>query len=164
VRALDRGSVSVQPPMHRTVVIGIGNLDRGDDAFGRIVAARLRGRIPEHVSLFEEDGEATALLDRLGDADAAILIDAAISGGEPGQIRRFDAACEPLSAAKFGMSTHGFGLAEAIELARILGKLPGRCIVYAVEARSFELGAPLSPELARAVDEVLAWVIAEANE
>jgi len=150
--------------MPRIVVIGIGNPDRGDDAFGRVVAIHLRGRLPECVRLIEQDGEATTLLERLGEADAAILIDAAVSGGEPGQIRRFDAAREPLPAAKFGLSTHGFGLAEAVELARILGKLPGRGVVYAVEARSFELGAPLSPELVRAVDEVVARVIAEAEE
>jgi hydrogenase maturation protease len=150
--------------MPRIAVIGIGNPDRGDDAFGRVVAARLRGRLPEHMHLIEQDGEATALLDQLGDADAAILVDAAVSGGEPGQIRRFDVACEPLPAVKFGLSTHGFGLTEAIELARILGKLPSRCIVYAVEARSFELGAALSPELVRAVDDVVARVIAEVDE
>ena len=82
----------------------------------------------------------------------------------PATIHRFDAAREPLPAAKFGLSTHGFGLVEAIELARILGQLPPRCIVYAVEARSFELGASLSPELLRAVDEVAARVVAEADQ
>jgi hydrogenase maturation protease len=150
--------------MSRLVVIGIGNSDRGDDAFGRVVAARLHGRLPEQVRLIEEDGEATSLLDQLADVDAAILIDAALSGGEPGTIHRFDAARAPLSAARFGLSTHGFGLAEAIELGRILGRLPARCIVYAVEASSFELGAPLSPALARVVDEVAARVIAEAHQ
>jgi hydrogenase maturation protease len=148
----------------RVVVVGIGNPDRGDDAFGRVVAARLRGRLPGHVRLIEQDGEATALLDRLGEADVAILVDAAVSGAAPGDVRRFDVASQPLPAAKFGMSTHGFGLAEAVELARILGKLPSRCIVYAVEAASFELGAPLSPELVEAVEDVAARVIAEAEE
>ena len=103
--------------------------------------------------LVEQGGEATTLLEELGDTDCAILIDAAVSGGECGDVRRFDAAREALPAAKFGMSTHGFGLAEAIELARTLGQLPARCIVFAIEARSFELGAPLSPELVRAVDD-----------
>src|SRR5437763_14389182 len=106
--------------MSRVTVIGIGNPDRGDDAFGRIVAARLRGRWPGAVRLIEQDGEATSLLEQLGGADTAIVIDAAVSGGEPGDIHRFDAASEPLPAAKFDLSTHGFGLGEAIELARIL--------------------------------------------
>ena len=150
--------------MSRVVVIGIGNPDRGDDAFGRVVAARLRGRLPEHVRLIEQDGEATTLLEELSETDTAIVIDAAVSGREPGDIHRFDAARESLPAAKFGLSTHGFGLGEAIELARILGQLPSRCIVYAVEARSFELGAPLSPELARVVDEIAARVIGEAEQ
>ena len=150
--------------MPRLVVIGIGNRDRGDDAFGRVVAARLRGRFSGHVSLIEVDGEATALLDCLGEADGAIVIDAAVSGSDPGEIHRFDAAREPLPAAKYGLSTHGFGIAEAVELARTLGTLPGRCIVYTAEARSFELGAPLSPELVLAVEEVAAHVIVDADQ
>jgi hydrogenase maturation protease len=149
--------------MSRVVVIGIGNPDRGDDAFGRMVAGRLRGRLPRHVRLIEQDGEATSLLEQLASSDTAILIDAAVSGGEPGDIQRFDAVSKPLPAARFGLSTHGFGLGEAIELARILGQLPPRCFVYVVEAASFELGAALSPELVPAIDEVAARVIAEAE-
>jgi hydrogenase maturation protease len=150
--------------MPQLVVIGIGNRDRGDDAFGRVVAARLRERLSGHVSLIEVDGGGTALLDCLGKADGAILIDAAVSGSNPGEIHRFDAASEPLPAAKYGLSTHGFGIAEAVELARTLGTLPGRCIVYTAEACSFELGAPLSSELLLAVEEVVAQVIADADQ
>jgi hydrogenase maturation protease len=147
-----------------TVVIGIGNPDRGDDGFGRVVAERLRGRLPAHVCLVEANGEATALLDGFADADLAILIDAAVFGGDPGDIRRFDVSSEPLPVARYGLSTHGFGLAEAVELARTLGTLPGRCVVYAAEASSFEPGAALSPALAPAVDEVARRVIREAEQ
>lgn len=150
--------------MPGTVVIGIGNPDRGDDAFGRVVAARLRGRLPAHAVLVEANGEATALLDRFAGADRAILIDAAVSGGDLGEIRRFDVSSEPLPVAKYGLSTHGFGLAEAVELARTLGTLPRRCVVYAVEASSFEPGAALSPALVPAVDEVARRVIGEAEQ
>ena len=150
--------------MPGTVVIGIGNPDRGDDAFGRVVAARLRGRLPAHAVIVEANGEATALLDRFAGADRAILIDAAVSGGDLGEIRRFDVSSEPLPVAKYGLSTHGFGLAEAVELARTLGTLPRRCVVYAVEASSFEPGAALSPALVPAVDEVARRVIGEAEQ
>jgi hydrogenase maturation protease len=145
----------------RIVVIGVGNPDRGDDGFGRVVATRLRGRLPARIDLVEADGEATALVERLGRADAAVLVDAAVSGARTGEIRRLDAAAAPLPAGRFGLSSHGFGVGEAIELARVLGSLPGRCVVYAVEAGSFAPGAALSREVAGAVDAVAARVIAE---
>ena len=49
----------------------------------------------------------------------------------------------------FGVSTHGFGVAEGIELARALGALPPVCVVYAVEGERFETGAPISEAVAR---------------
>ncbi len=150
--------------MPRLVVIGIGNPDRGDDGFGRLVASRLGGRLPSHVRLFELNGEASSILDALAEADAAILIDAAVSDGAAGEVHRFDVSDTPLPAANYGLSTHGFGLAEAVELARTLGTLPGRCIVYTAEAGSFELGAPLSAELRSAVEVVADRVLAETEQ
>jgi hydrogenase maturation protease len=143
------------------LAIGIGHPDRGDDAVGRIVAARLRECAPGGVTVLEHDGEATALLAWLGRAEAAILVDAAMSGEAVGTVRRFDVGRAPLPNGCFGLSTHGMGLAEAVELARALGQLPARCIVYAVEARSFDHGAPPSPKVAAAVDEVVRSVLAE---
>ncbi len=143
------------------VVIGIGHPDRGDDAVGRLVAMRLRSRVPDAVTVLEEDGEATRLVDRLGGTTSAILVDASLSGAAVGTIHRFDAVKDPLPSGRLGMSTHGFGLATAIELARALGRLPERCVVYAIEARSFDLGAALSAEVAAAADDVVERVLTE---
>lgn len=143
------------------VVIGIGHPDRGDDAVGRLVATRLRGRVPAAVTVVEEEGEATRLVDRLRGTASAILVDASLSGAAVGTIHRFDAANDPLPEGNLGMSTHGFGLAEAIGLARALGSLPQRCVIYAIEARSFDLGAALSAEVAAAADDVVERVVAE---
>ena len=133
------------------VVIGIGNPDCGDDAAGRLVGRLLRGRLPHSIRIEETDGEATSLLARLEGKDWAYLIDACASGAAPGTLHRFDASRAPLPAARFGFSTHGMGLPDAIELARALGTLPPRCIVYAVEGIAFEAGAPLSPAVARSL-------------
>ncbi len=138
----------------RRIVIGIGNPDRGDDAAGRAVVGLLRDAAPEGVELVEQDGEPTALLSRLEGAASAILVDACHSGAPAGTVRCFDVANEPLPRAFFGLSTHGFGLAEAVELARALGRLPAACRVYAIEGASFALGAPLSPPVAAAVVSV----------
>lgn len=40
---------------------------------------------------------------------------------------------------------HGLGLGEAVELARVLGRLPGRLAVYAVEGADSALGTGMSP-------------------
>jgi hydrogenase maturation protease len=145
----------------RRIVIGIGNPDRGDDAAGRIVAHRLRNTLPDGVDIVEEHGEATALMARLDGAAEAWLIDACSSGAAAGTVRRFDVAQTPLPHGAFGASTHGFGVAEAIELARILGQLPLRCVVYAIDGESFETGAPLSSPVAGAVADIVARLRAE---
>ncbi|WP_424361393.1 hydrogenase maturation protease [Methylocystis parvus] len=140
-----------------TIVIGVGNHDRGDDAAGRKVAHRLRAMTPPEALVVELDGEATTLLARLEGASAAILIDACVSGAEPGTLHRFDVATAPLPSGAFGLSSHGFGLSEAIELARALGTLPKRCVVYAIEGERFDIGAPMS-------DKVMAAIVRAAQE
>lgn len=138
----------------RLIVIGIGNPDRGDDAVGRSVALLLRGMVPDEVELIQHDGEATGLLACLDGSAAAYLVDACASGAPPGTVRRFDVHAAPLPQRLFGLSTHGFGLAEAIELARALDHLPQHCVVYAIEGETFEPGAALSPSAVAAVEDV----------
>ena len=143
----------------RTRVIGMGHPDRGDDAAGRLVAEKL-ACLPG-VEVIETDGEAAKLIDLMEGADAVIIVDAALSGATPGAVTRLDVAVKPVPQPMFAASSHAVGLAESIELARILGRLPRRCIVYAIEAASFTLGAPLSPAVASAVDRVAAAIAAE---
>lgn len=147
--------------MARTLIVGIGHPDRGDDAVGRVVAAQLRRDASLRAEVIETDGEAAKLLDLFDGVADVIIVDAGLSGAEAGTIHRLDAAAAPLPRPMFATSSHAIGLAESIELARTLGSLPRRCIVYAVEARSFELGAPLSPPVAGAVARVIAHVLGE---
>ena len=140
----------------RVLVLGVGNPGRGDDGAGRAVAQALRGALPRAIEVAEADGEATDILARLDGASAAFLID--------GTVHRFDVSEAPLPQGAFGVSTHGFGLHEAIELARALGQLPSHCVVYAIEGASFETGAPQSPLVAGAVVEVASRLSAEIRE
>lgn len=144
-----------------TLVIGIGHPDRGDDAAGRVAAARLRAGNPAGMIIIETDGEAGKLVDLLAEADDVIIVDAGLSGAEPGTIHRFDAVATPLPRPMFAMSSHAIGLVESIELARALGALPRSCAVFAIEAERFDLGAGLSPRVAAAVDAVCARILDE---
>jgi hydrogenase maturation protease len=148
----------------RCIVLGVGNPDRGDDAAGRVVARDLRSLSLADVAVIEHDGEATALFAQFDGAAAAFVVDASASGAAPGTIRRFDVSAAPLPDLAFGLSTHGFGLAMATELARALGQLPPRCIIYTIEGGSFQLGASLSAPVATAVAAVVQRLRAELND
>jgi hydrogenase maturation protease len=136
------------------VVIGVGNPDRGDDAAGREVAKRLRGAFASRIDIVELDGEPTSVLAWLDGAASAFLIDACVSDAPAGTVRRLDLAEESLPGATFGCSSHGFGVAAAIDLAKALGVLPRQCVVFAIEGESFEIGAPVSLAVRCAIDDV----------
>jgi hydrogenase maturation protease len=145
----------------RVAVIGVGNLDRGDDAAGRQVARRLREAGGGEAEIVDLDGEATSILTALEKAEVAFLIDACIWRGPAGTIHRYDLIDGLPAAAHFGLSSHGFGLAEAIELAKTVGQLPTHSVVYAIEGECFDIGAPLSDAVAHAVEEVAMQVAEE---
>lgn len=140
------------------VVAGIGNPMRGDDAVGRLVARALVARRLPDVRVFESDGEATGLLEALAGATGAIVIDACISGAPAGTIHRFNASRSPLPLLAGNFSSHGFGLAAALELARILGQLPLNCVVFAVDGEDFTPGSPLSAPMTAQFDELVSRV------
>ncbi len=143
------------------VVIGIGNEYRKDEAAGLHAARRLKDKIGNYASVLEQSGEATALMEAWGHASRVILIDALQSGRLPGEVRRFEIGEDPLPAKLFRCSTHVFGVAESIELARVIGRLPERLIVYGIEGQSFDLGEGLTPDVGQAVTEVVQRVTNE---
>jgi hydrogenase maturation protease len=145
-------------------VVCVGNRWRSDDAVGLEVARRLSGTLPPGVALLEREGEPTGLIGAWEGADAVWLVDAVASGAAPGTVHRLDASEEELPGELFRTSTHHVGLAEAVELARALGQLPGQTIVYGVEGGSFDVGDDLTPAVIAAVETVVDAVRAEVEE
>jgi hydrogenase maturation protease len=145
----------------RVVVIGIGNPFRGDDAVGVVFSRRIRDSVPRGVTVLEHDGESARLMEAWAGADMVYLVDAAHANAEGGKIFRFEAHRERLPAELFGLSTHAFGVAEAIELARNLDELPVGMIVYGVQGKRFDHTSDLSPEVDGACDAVVSQVLDE---
>lgn len=152
----DRG-----PYAGRVLVIGIGNGYRGDDAAGLAVMERIRVAAPPAAEVVRHEGEPVSLIDTWDGARAVYLVDAVSSGGEPGSIYRFDATARPLGAHFSRRGTHAFGVADTIELARALGRLPDRLIGYGIEGHSFAAGASLSPQVRSAVSIVSTRLLEE---
>jgi hydrogenase maturation protease len=145
-------------------VIGIGNAWRRDDAAGLVAVRQLRGTLPAEVEVLEREGEPSGLIDAFDGVEAMWLLDAVSSGASPGTVHRLDAVESALPAGMFGTSTHHLGLGEAVELARALGRLPERLVVFGVEGAEFGAGDGLAPEVeagaARAADAVREEVLA----
>ena len=128
------------------------------------MAARLEGTLPAGVELLEREGEPTSLIDAWDGADAVWLVDAVSSGAAVGTVHRLDASETELPTELFRASTHHVGLAEAVELARALGRLPARTVVYGIEGKSFNVGDELDPAVAAAVDPVAEAVRTEVAQ
>jgi hydrogenase maturation protease len=142
----------------RTCVVCVGNALRGDDAAGLAVLRLLEGELPAGVRVLGCEGEPVALLAAWEDCDTAFVVDATHSGAEVGAVRRILAHEAPLPDDLGRASTHVLGVAEAVELARALGKLPARTIVYGIEGSRFDTGAPLSAEVEAATQAVAAAI------
>lgn len=141
------------------LAIGLGNPDRGDDGAGPAVASLLR---TQGVHVIEHLGDGLALINLWEGHSAVVVVDATASGATPGTIRRFDAAAGPLPREAFAVSSHAFGLAEAVEMARGLGRLPATVIVYGIEGESFALGAGLSGRVEEACARVARDILSES--
>jgi len=62
-----------------------------------------------------------------------------------------DAHADTLPEDVFPCSTHPFGLREAVELGRVMNRLPQTLLIYGIEGKRFFSGAPPSPGVERAV-------------
>jgi hydrogenase maturation protease len=143
------------------VVIGVGNDLRADDAAGLEVARRLPDEPGIGVTAYP--GEAIDLLELWSGADAVVVVDTVRTDAATGTIHRFDATSDPLPLPLQGSSSHAISVAEAIELARTLGTLPQRVIVYGVEGARFVLAGQLSDDVERAINPVADAVREEAR-
>ena len=148
----------------RQAVIGVGNEFQGDDGIGRHVIRELRGILPSDVLVVEEQADAANLMEAWKDADHVIIIDAMVSGALPGTIMRFNAAEMPLPREIFPhFSTHSYSVAESVELARLLDRLPARVTVYGIEGKQFKTSEQLSNELLQKTQEIVKVVVQEIN-
>ena len=140
-------------------VIGCGNPDRGDDQAGLLVSEQLRKYgVQAEIHL----GDPLSLLEKWRSDDDVILVDAMMTGAPVGSVRTWDDRLPRLSA-HLEISSHGFDIGKAIELARALKKLPARLRIYGIEGRRFERGAKISTEVGQAVETLARQIAAEIS-
>jgi hydrogenase maturation protease len=140
----------------QVLIIGCGNPFRGDDAAGILVARRLR---EQGIPAIEQTGETFALLDAWQGNEDVVLADAVVTGAPRGTVRVWDAAVSLELPFAPGPSTHGFGVGEAIQLARELGQLPRRLRIVGIEGAEFAEGRKPDAVLENAVECAAAQIV-----
>lgn len=145
--------------MNRVRILGIGSPSGDDQAGWLTVDALLAGGVQASDELIVEklDRPGAGLITLLENATWVILVDAMQSGGQPGRIRRF--GVEDWPAYSQGLSSHGFGVLNALSLARELGSLPPRLDIYGIEIGGVMPGENPCIEV-RAATRQLAGIIA----
>lgn len=140
----------------KTQVIGCGNPQRMDDGAGVLVAQRLRQMgIPAEI----QSGGAFELLASWDQKEHVVLIDAVVTGAPVGTIHVWEGNPPSLPRTQ-NVSSHGFGLAEALRLGRALHCLPKHITLYGIEGRQFGMGEQVSIDVAASVEQVAQQIAA----
>jgi len=124
-------------------VIAVGRELRGDDAAAFMLVETLRENPVPGVELVCSDGDVVELLDLFQGQDAVIVLDAYEANPNDPPVMRLDAGKEMLPSTP-ACSSHGLGVAEAVEMAREMGLLPATCIMIAIAGYAFATGSPPS--------------------
>lgn len=140
----------------RLLIVGCGSPDAGDDSAGLEVIRRLREGGDCGCELRAESAPGIELLDALALAEAILFVDAVVSGGAPGTLHLATLPCKEVEPRSLGaLSSHGWGLAEALDLARALGRTMPPLFLLGIEAGTVAQGSRRSPAVEQAVERVI---------
>lgn len=145
------------PPACDLVVIGCGNLLRGDDAVGSIAIRELWERgVPDGVRLIDGGTAGMDVAFMMRGARRVVIIDAAQTGATPGTVYRVPAAEVAQLPPLEGLHTHAFRWDHALAFGTwLLGpELPSDIEVFLIEITSTEPGEPLTPVVREAMHQV----------
>ena len=144
--------------VHRIVAIGSSH---GDDQVAWQLLDRLQTRLSATHAVAVSD--ASQLLDYVDDCDLLVIIDACVGAGAPGTITRLDWP-DARIRQRHSLSTHGFGVADALQLAEQLGRLPKKVVLFGIERLQSRPGDSLSDVVKRAMDELEEQILLEFEE
>lgn len=147
--------------MSRVRILGIGS-PSGDDQAGWLVVDALLARGVQAgggIVLAKLDRPGANLIPLLDGAAWVILIDAMQSIGSVGRIRHF--GMEDWPAYSRGLSSHGFGVLDALSLARELGSLPSRLDLYGIEIGPANPGAQAGDAIEAAAQQLARRIAAD---
>lgn len=154
----ESSAVDLEPPGCDVLVIGCGNLLRGDDGVGPVLVRHLWERgVPDGARLVDGGTAGMDVAFQMRGAHKVVIVDAAATGSRPGTVFRVPASELAELPPLEGLHTHCFRWDHAIALARwALGEAcPDDITAILIEAASCELGAELTEPVTAAMHQVI---------
>jgi hydrogenase maturation protease len=138
------------------LIVGCGNPDAGDDSAGLEIVRRLGELGDCGCELRAESAPGVELLDIFDSSDVILFVDAVSSAGMPGTLYLTSLPSKELEPRALGaLSSHGWGLSEALSLTRALGHTVPRLFLLGIEVGTVAQGSARSPAVERAVKLVV---------
>lgn len=146
------------PKPKRLLVVGWGNLSRGDDALGPLCLAALQDRLPkawlDQIEFLEDyQLQVEHALDLSG-RDALLFVDASLNCEAPFSVST------PLAQRDISYSSHALSVPA---LLHVFGDLHGHpaapATLLAIRGEAFELGQPMSQAAQAHLAAATAWAL-----
>jgi hydrogenase maturation protease len=143
--------------MKKIGVIGLGNPLRRDDGIGIVLLELVRKNrrsFPKHIEFVDGGTGGMNLLHLLVQFDTALIIDAVLFNGRPGEIRLFDKEEILSRAVPVKMSTHKADFFHILHLSKELKELPSQLFFFGIQPKDTSHGTDLSPDLKLALPQL----------
>ncbi|MCX5701993.1 MAG: hydrogenase 3 maturation endopeptidase HyCI [Candidatus Omnitrophica bacterium] len=133
----------------KVVILGIGNVVRGDDGVGSVLASRIKEKVPFKVFYAETSPE--NYLEKIikEEPDNIIIIDAVDFGVNPGEFQVLES--QDVKIANL-FSTHNASISLSINY--LQSNLKADIIVLIIQPKSINLGDELSSEVSEAINKI----------
>jgi hydrogenase maturation protease len=150
----------------KTIVLGLGNLMRTDDAAGVLAARALdgSGRLPKGIDVIEGGTLGLDLLGIVHGVSHLLVLDAVDFGAAPGTLARFEGAA--ISQLPTSKSVHLLGLSDLLNVLQLMEAPAMEVVLFGVQPESTEWGTELTPPVMRsqpelievAIRQIMVWV------
>jgi hydrogenase maturation protease len=138
----------------KILIAGVGSPYRHDDGIGIKIIKILKEQNNPNFTLFDGGTDGFSLIDKLQEHEQAIIIDAVAMNADPGAVRVFSPNEAKLHVQNDALSTHGFGLAEMLNLVEEL-EIKTDIKVIGIQSKDISLGEGLSDVVSSQIPRVL---------
>jgi hydrogenase maturation protease len=146
-----------------SVVLGLGNLIRSDDAAGLFALRQLEQdpRLPVGMTLVEGGTKGLELLPYICDVSNLLVLDAVDVGAAAGTVIRI--AGEELRSLPGKGSAHELALSDILNALRMMGREPQEIVLLGVQPVTTQLGTVLSTPVQQALSTLVEAAISELS-